>query len=131
MKKVILLLLTAALLLALTACGTEDGYDIKIVIPAGSEEAFVYSEEEISPKGRKLTLTAGEGLSDTEVVLKPVEVREENAYEPAYLTPGMPVTMDAEKGAWFKVGVAVQNPGTEDLTVYVHVSPADVCIACS
>ncbi len=42
----------------------------------------------------------GDGLGDTEVVLEPVEVREENAYdEIAYMTLGMPVKMDVEKGA--------------------------------
>ena len=37
------------------------------------------------------------------------------------LTPGMPVTMDVEKGAWYKIGVAVQNPSEEDIVVGVAV----------
>lgn len=32
---------------------------------------------------------------------KPIEVKEENSYEPIYLISGMPITMDAEKDVWF------------------------------
>ncbi len=58
----------------------------------------------------------------------PVDVKEENAYEPTYLTPGMPIKMDVEKGAWFKIGVAVNNDTDEDITVYVNVKKVDVRI---
>lgn len=104
-------------------------HQIRITVPAGSKEAFCYSEEEISPKGNTLSLANGEGLGDTEVILLPVEVQEENAYEPAYLTPGMPVKMSVEKGAWFKVGVNVQNPTAEDKDFYVSVKNVEVRIA--
>ena len=80
-----------------------------ITYPPGSTEPFVYSDEEISPKKDKITISAGEGISDTEVFLKTVYVKDENAYEPTYLTRGVPVTMDVEKGAWFKVGVNIQK----------------------
>ena len=49
------------------------------------QEDFVYSDEEISPIGNKITIYSGDGLGDTEVVLKPISVKEENAYEPTYL----------------------------------------------
>ena len=105
-------------------------YQIRITIPAGSTEAFCYSDEEISPKGNTLTFYAGEGLGDTEIKLLPIEVREENAYdEPAYITPGMPVKMDVEKGAWFKIGVNVQNTTDESMDVYVSVKNVEVRIA--
>lgn len=105
-------------------------YQIRITIPAGSTETFCYSDEEISPKGNTLTFYAGEGLGDTEITLLPVEVREENAYdEPAYITPGMPVKMDVEKGAWFKIGVNIQNPTDESMDMYVSVKNVEVRIA--
>ncbi len=105
-------------------------YQIRITIPAGSTETFCYSDEEISPKGNTLTFYAGEGLGDTEITLLPVEVREENAYdEPAYITPGMPVKMDVEKGAWFKIGVNIQNPTDESMDMYVSVKNVEVGIA--
>jgi len=105
-------------------------YQIRITIPAGSTAVFCYSDEEISPKANTLTLANGDGLGDTEVVLVPVEVREENVYdEPAYMTPGMPIKMDVEKGAWFKIGVNMQNPTSEDIDVYISVSNVEVRIA--
>lgn len=108
-----------------------DAFDIKIVIPAGSEQPVHYSDEEISPNKDKITLSSGEGLGDTEVILMPTEVKEENAYdEMTYMTPGMPVKLNAEKGGWFKIGVAVSNPTDEDIIVYVHVEGVEVRISC-
>ncbi len=134
MKKLIVLLLTLVCLLGLVCCGKNDTYKINITVPARSteeiiyQEDFVYSDEEISPKGNKITISSGEGLGDTEVVLKPIEVKEENAYEPTYLTPGMPVEIDVEKGAWFKIGIAVQNDTDTDKTFYVEVEGVEVRI---
>ncbi|MBR2951198.1 MAG: hypothetical protein IKC46_15285 [Lachnospiraceae bacterium] len=99
---------------------------VRITVPAGSTAAFCYSEEEISPQGKTLTLTNGDGLGDTAVILLPVEVREENAYEPTYMTPGMPVKMDVEKNAWYKIGVNVQNPTTKDKDFYVSVKNVEI-----
>ena len=112
----------------------EKSYDIRITIPAGTmgevvyQEDFIYSDEEISPTGNKIKISSGKGLGDTEVVLKPIEVKEENAYEPEYLTPGMPVEMEVEKGAWFKIGVNMQNPTDEDIDIYVTVTGVELRI---
>lgn len=106
----------------------QNSFKIRITIPAGTTEDFVYSDEEISPLGNKITISSGDRLGDTEVVLKPIEVTEENAYEPTYLTPGMPVEMDVEKGAWFKIGIGMQNPTEEDIVVYVEVDGIEVRI---
>lgn len=40
----------------------------------------------------------------------------------------MPVEMDVEKGAWFKIGVSVQNPTDTDIIVYVVVKGVEVRI---
>lgn len=112
----------------------EKSYDIRITIPANTmgevvyQEQFIYSDEEISPTGNKIKISSGKGLGDTEVVLKPIEVKEENAYEPTYLTPGMPVEMEVEKDAWFKIGVNMQNPTDEDIDVYVTVTGIELRI---
>lgn len=128
---IILVSIAACILLAvcfLTNPGRDD-FDISIRIPAGSEETFVYSHEEISPTRSQIIITAGENLGDTEVILEPVEVQQENAYDEAtYLTPGFPVKLNAEKGAWFKIGVNVQNPTDEDMIVYVNVKHVEVRI---
>jgi len=134
MKKVIMLGLASAIVFALAGCSNNDTFEITITVPAGNagaavyQEDFAYSDEEISPTGDTITITSGEGLGDTEVVLMPIEVMEENAYEPTYLTPGMPVEMNVEKGAWFKVGVNAQNPTDEDKTVSVVIEGVEVRI---
>lgn len=110
------------LVLGLTGCGGRDEFDIGITIPAGSESIVFYADEQISPTKSSFTVSAGEGLGDTAVYLQPVEVQEENAYdEGTYLTPGMPVKIEAEKGGWFRIGVSAQNPTEEDMEVFLHV----------
>ena len=130
-----IMIATAAVLVILAVCflmNPTKEYKIRITIPAGSTEPFCYSDEEISPKGNTLTFYAGEGLGDTEITLLPVEVRRENAYdEPVYITPGMPVKIDVEKGAWFKIGVNIQNPTDENKDVYISVRNVEVRIASS
>ena len=106
----------------------QTSFDISITVPAGSQETFVYSDEIICPVRDTITIWAGKNLGDTTVVLLPVKVKEENAYEPTYLTPGMPVKIDVEKGAWFKVGISMQNNGTEDIEEYVTVEGVTVLI---
>ncbi len=127
---IIILIIAIAILGMVFILIRKESYNIRITIPAGTTEAFVYSDEEISPKGNTITLYAGEGMGDGEIVLKPVEVKEENAYdEPTYITPGMPVKMNVEKGAWFKIGVNnMQNSSGEDIVVYITVSDVDVRI---
>lgn len=134
MKKLITLVFALVCIPSLVGCGQSDTYQIGITIPAGNtekiiyQEDFAYSDEEISPTGNTITISSGEGLGDTEVALKPIEVKEENAYEPTYLTPDMPVKMDVEKGAWFKIGVSMQNPTDKDIIVYVEVKGVEVRI---
>ena len=134
MKKIISFTLALVMVLAFAGCGQQKEVDIGITIPAHTEkdfvhqEDFIFSDEEISPKSDTITILSGKGLYDTMVVLMPVDVKEENAYEPTYLTPGIPVEMDVEKGAWFKIGVAVNNATDEDKTMYVNVEKVDVRI---
>ncbi|WP_251207310.1 M56 family metallopeptidase [Acetatifactor aquisgranensis] len=106
-------------------------WQIKVTIPAEGTESFYYSDEEISPKSNTLTLYAGEGMGDGMIVLLPVEASQENAYgEPTYITPGMPVKLDVEKGAWYKIGVnKMRDPSGEDKVVYLSVENVEVRIA--
>ena len=130
MKKYIPITLSIICLLLLVGCGKKEKHEIEILVPAGSSEAFVYSDEEIRPTGNEITIWAGAGLADTEVVLKPVEIKQENAYDPTYLPHGMPIKMDVEKGGWFKIGVSVQNDSDRGpIAVSVEVEGVEVRIA--
>lgn len=126
MKKLIFLVLLTVTLLC--ACGKTEDHVVEIIIPAGSMEPFVYSNMEISPVKEEIKIHSWAGMSDAEVVLKPVEVQTETAYEPTYLTRGMPVTMETQKGGWFQIGVSIQNPGDRPITVSVKVENVDIRI---
>jgi len=128
MKKLVALVLAMIRVLASAGCSKNNTYKISIIVPAGSTEAFVYSDEEISATGNKITIYSGEGLGDTEVILLPVNENVETGYVATYLTPGMSVEFDGVKGEWFKIGVSMQNTTDIDKIVYVEVEGVEVRI---
>lgn len=106
----------------------QDRYTLRIVVPAGSQEEFVYTDEEVSTVRNSIKIWSGDGLGDTEVLLFPVNKTAETGYTATYLTHGMPVEFDAEKDTWFKIGVNMQNSTNEDFIVYVEVENVEVRI---
>lgn len=106
----------------------QDRYILRIVVPAGSQEEFVYTEEEVSTVRNSIKIWSGDGLGDTEVLLFPVNKTAETGYTATYLTHGMSVEFDAENDTWFKIGVNMQNPTNEDIIVYVEVENVEVRI---
>ena len=106
----------------------QDSYTLRIVVPAGSQEKFVYTDEEVRTIRNSIKIWSGDGLGDTEVLLSPVNKTTETGYTATYLTHGMPVEFDAEKDTWFKIGVNMQNPTNEDIIVYVEVENVEVRI---
>ena len=106
----------------------QDRYTLRIVVPAGSQEEFVYTDEEVSTVRNSIKIWSGDGLGDTEVLLFPVNKTAETGYTATYLTHGMSVEFDAEKDTWFKIGVNMQNPTNEDIIVYVEVENIEVRI---
>ena len=106
----------------------QDRYTLRIVVPAGSQEEFVYTDEEVSTVRNSIKIWSGDGLGDTEVILSPVNKTTETRYTATYLTHGMPVEFDAEKDTWFKIGVNMQNSTNEDIIVYVEVENVEVRI---
>lgn len=125
----IVIIFAVAFVLFLNRIGLfSEAYAVKITIPAGNTDAFVYSDEEFSSKDSKLTVTAGDGMGDGEIILKPTQENEENTYYPSYITPGLKVEIEVEKGAWFRIGVNRQNPTDEDIVVYLNVFDVEVRI---
>lgn len=106
----------------------QDSYTLRIVVPAGSQEKFVYTDEEVSTIRNSIKIWSGDGLGDTEVILSPVNKTTETRYTATYLTHGMPVEFDAEKDTWFKIGVNMQNSTNEEIIVYVEVENVEVRI---
>ena len=131
---VLVLILALAGVLAWVLWGQGESYTVHVTVPAGTTgefvyiEDFIYSDEEISPQRNRLELKAINIPDRTEFVLKPIEVKEENAYERTYLDNGQPLLVDVEKGAWFKIGIALQNPTGEDIVVGITVENVKVRI---
>ena len=129
-----IMILALAAVLAWAVWGQGETYTVHVTVPAGTMdefiyiEDFIYSDEEISPQKNQLILKSIDVPDRTEFVLKPIEVREENAYERTYFTKGEPLLIDVEKGAWFKIGIALQNPTDEDIVVGITVENVKVRI---
>lgn len=126
MKKKLIIIISIVVVMAVAVgiylhSNRQTTFDISITVPAGSQEDFVYSDEIICPIGDTITISAGENLGDTTVVLLPVKMKGNLEYRPVYLTHGMPVKYGVEKDAWYKVGISMQNTGTEDIEEYVTV----------
>lgn len=128
MKKIMAVILILACVLSLVGCGENNTYKIRITIPTGSTEKFVYSDEEVLATGKKITIWSGEGLGDTEVILQPVDETIKTGYVATYLTHGMPAEFEAVKDEWFKVGISMQNNTDTDKIVYVEVEGVEVRI---
>ena len=131
---VLILVLALAGILAWVVWGQGESYTVHVTVPAGTTgefvyiEDFIYSDEEISPQKNRLELKAINIPDRTEFVLKPIEVTEENAYERTYFDNGQTLLIDVEKGAWFKIGIALQNPTNEDIVVGITVENVKVRI---
>lgn len=106
-----------------------DSFTLRITVPAGSQERFVYTDEEICTIKNTIKIWSGDGLGDTEVILMPVDHAAGTEYTAEYLTHGMPAVFDAKKDVWFKVGVNIQNPTDKDIDVYVEVENIEVRIS--
>lgn len=126
MKKFAAVVLTLFLSIGLIGCSIQSEHTIRIVIPAGSQAEMVYSEEEISPLNNQLTMKSIDVSDRTRAVLKAVETEEEDVS--TFFTKGEPMIVYAEKGAWYKIGIAVQNPTDEDVVVVINVENVKVRI---
>ena len=125
MKKLIALCLI--FVLALAGC-RKDTFAIAITVPAGSQGEFVFADEEICPSGKKITVSCGEGLGETEVLLAPVDEAVTAGYVNTPIAPGAPAAFDTAPGAWLQVGVNVTNDTAEDKIVWVEVTGVEVRI---
>ena len=126
MKRLIAFILTLVCVLGLVGCSAQKDYAVRIVVPAGNQGEFVYSEEEISPRKSQLDIKSIDMSEDAEFVLMPVGETQENVYECTNFPKGEPMLIDVEKGTWYKIGIAMENPTDEDIVVVFHIVNAKV-----
>ena len=125
MKKVLVAIFVLTMLFSFSGCNKKE--EIVITIPAGSMEEFVYSETVFKAKKNSVIITAGAGYDDTTVIIKPVKIKEENAYEPTYLTHETPVELYIEKNGWFRIGISVKNiQSNHDSAVSVYLQNIEI-----
>ncbi len=130
MKRTKFLLALALLLtLAVVFLQTLDEYrgevfSVPINVPEGAS-GFVYSHWELMSHTGAMTLSAYPNVGDTRVALLPLD--DTKPPEPVYITPGLEVDLQAEKGKWYKVGVDVgENHEAAQLFIDVRVYAARV-----
>lgn len=128
MKKLIVLFLAMICTMGLIGCSAKADHNIRIVVPAGSQGEFIYSEEEISPRKNQLTVKSIDVSEDAEFVLKSIEATQENAFACTDFPKGEPMIIDVEKGAWYKIGIAMENSIDEDIIVVFNVENVKVRI---
>ena len=128
MKKLIAFILTLVCMLGLVGCSAQKEFAVRIVVPAGNQGDYIYSEEEISPCKSQLDIKSIDMTVDAGFVLMPVGETQENAYECTNFPKGEPMLLDVEKGAWYKIGIAIENPTDEDIVVVFHIVNAKVRI---
>ena len=128
MKRLIAFILTLVCVLGLVGCSAQKEYAVRIVVPAGNQGGFVYSEEEISSRKSRLEIKSIDMPEDAEFVLRSVGETQENVYECTDFPKGEPMLIDVEKGTWYKIGIAVENTTNEDIIVVFHVVNAKVRI---
>ena len=121
MKRLIAFILTLVCVLGLVGCSAQKEYTVRIVVPAGIQGGFVYSEEEISSRKSRLEIKSIDMPENAEFVLRSVGETQENVYECTNFPKGEPMLIDVEKGAWYKIGIAMENPTDEDIIVVFHV----------
>lgn len=121
MKRMMALVLSLVCVLSLASCTMQSEYAIRIVVPAGSQGEFIYSDEEMSPRRSQLEIKSIDMPEGAEFVLKPTDTTQKNAYECTNFPKGQPILIAVEKGAWYKLGIAMENPTDEDIVVVFHV----------
>ena len=121
MKRLMALVLVLVCVLGYVGCAMQSEYAIRIVVPAGSQGEFVYSDEEISPRKSRLEIKSIDMAEDAEFVLMPVGETQEIVYECTNFPKGEPMLIDVEKGGWYRIGIDMENPTDEDIIVVFHV----------
>ena len=121
MKRLIAFILTLVCVWGLVGCSMQSDYAIRIVVPAESQGEFIYADEEISPRKSRLEIKSIDMPEDAEFVLKPIDVTQEKTYECTNFPKGEPMLIEVEKGAWYKIGIAMENPTEADIVVVFHV----------
>ena len=121
MKNLIAMFLILVCVLGLNGCSSQKEYSIRIVVPAGHQGELIYAEDVISPRKSRLEIKSIDLSKNAKFVLEPVDRTQVSTYECTDFPKGAPMLIEVKKGAWYKIGVAMENPTDEDIVVVFHV----------
>ncbi len=128
MKRFALLLL---LPLFLTACILKPAptYEISVTVPAENERTLVFAEEILTPISDTVRLWTVSTPADTSAVLVPLRAEDGDALPSVYLT-GLATEITVEADTNYRLGIYIDNPTKQDVTVVIGVGNAELSIAC-
>ena len=129
MKKTVAAVLAVLFLLGFAGCIREESYTLNLTIPAGNQDAVVYTHEAVRPKGDVLKISAGAGIAEAEMILLPAEENmKQESFSPVILRQRHPVKIKVEKGSWYYIGIRKENPSDVPAAAEIIVSAADIRI---
>ena len=114
MKRKLIAIVTAVLLLMATACGKQTSFDISVHVPSGDGTVTGYSEEEIMSETGTITVKVPAGVPDGSLKLVSATHPDDSSKGVAgqYVSSGMTVKFTVKKGYWYKI--AFDTQGTAD-----------------
>lgn len=123
MKKILVLLFAALLLLS---CGcSRSNFTLEYAIPPGDGSDFYFSDQQIRPKTRQVTLSAGAGFSSATILLIDETGLE---YGPLPLSHDQPVMIRLDQDCWYRVGLALPNDSSGPIAASLTVKKVELRI---
>ena len=115
MKRKLIAIVTAVLLLMATACGKQNSFDISVHVPSGDETVTGYSEEEIMSETGTITIKVPAGVPDGSLRLVSATHPNDSSYGVAgqYVSSGMTVKFTVKEGYWYKIAFDTQGVSDE------------------
>lgn len=124
MKKVLFALTLCLALL----CGCSRSYLVlHFALPPGDGSQFVFSDQQLCPEKNTIRISAAAGIAKAEIILIPASG---NGLQigPLPLTQEQPVTARVEKGAWYRIGLAMPNDAGGAIAAELHLEHVEMRI---
>lgn len=124
MKKVLFVLTLCLLLLG----GCSKSYNVlQYSLPPGDGSQFVFSDQQLCPEKTRIEIAAAAGITSAEILLVPVN-GDGAQLGPITLTQEQPVILTAEKGVWYRIGLAMPNDARGPIAAELHLSDVELRI---
>ena len=131
MKKSMYIAVIIVLLLSLSGCQKHTEHEIRITIPAGCTDEFVYSDEQISPS-KSFDFYGGAGIHVEAEFNVPEDrgiiIRSADSFDKIYASSTTKDILLLRK-TWYQIGIMGENRTDEDIEVSVILHDVDFRIS--